>query len=115
MTSPARLCGFYGFLSKDWSINCFIKLGFTQQCSEIWYFNTVNTRKNCFVKCMKAWIFNEPFVDKNGNLNSCLECDEELSGPVFKFYAGRTRRNSGIHSEIDRPSDEIYNITHCYY
>ena len=64
---------------------------------------------------MLSWIMNEPNVDKDGNLNKCLNCDEVISGPVFKYYSGRTRRNSGIKSEIDRPSDQIYNITHCYY
>lgn len=64
---------------------------------------------------MKSWIMNEPNVDEEGNLNKCLNCDEVISGPVFKYYSGRTRRNSGIKSEIDRPSDQIYNMTQCYY
>jgi len=115
LTAPVRKCGAFGVLSKTWSLDCLSKLGFTKPCAEIWYFNTVNTRKKCFGICMWAWITNEPNVDENGNLNSCLQCDEDQSGPVFKYYSGRTRRNSGIHSEIDRPSDDIYNITHCYF
>ena len=51
----------------------------------------------------------------DGKLNACLQCDEDKSGPVFKFFAGRTRRNSGIKSEIDRPEDQVYNMTQCYY
>jgi hypothetical protein len=90
-------------------------IGFTKQCSEIWYFNTVNTRKECFYICMKSWAIGEKNVDENGNLNKCLQCDEDKSGPVFKYYSGRTRRNSGIFSEIDRPGDSIYNMTQCYY
>lgn len=115
LTDPVRKCGAKGFLSKTWSMNCLLDLGFTESCAEIWYYNTVNTRKECFSICMWAWITNEPYVDKDGNLNPCMQCDEDKSGPVFKYYSGRTRRNSGIHSEIDRPSDEIYNITHCYF
>lgn len=64
---------------------------------------------------MKSWATGEPNVDEDGNLNECLQCDEDKSGPVFKYYSGRTRRNSGIRSEIDRPSDSIYNMTQCYY
>ena len=115
LTAPVRKCGMKGFVNKNWSLNCLKDLGLTDSCSEIWYFNTVNTRKKCFDICMWSWFINEPNVDDKGNLNTCLQCDEDLSGPVFKYYSGRTRRNSGIHSEIDRPSDEIYNITHCYY
>lgn len=115
LTAPVRACGAKGFVSKDWAMNCLLSLGFTKPCADIWYYNTVNTRKDCFTECMWAWISGEPYVDDKGNLNKCLQCDEDLSGPVFKYYSGRTRRNSGIHSEIDRPSDEIYNITHCYF
>lgn len=41
----------------------------------------------------------------DGHLNPCLQCDEDKSGTLFKYYSGRTRRNSGIKSEIDRPED----------
>ncbi len=58
---------------------------------------------------------NKPNTNSDGTLNSCLQCDEDKSGPVFKFFSGRSRRNSGIKSEIDRPNDQIYNMTHCYY
>lgn len=115
LTAPVRKCGAFGVLSKEMSMNCLLDLGFTHPCAEIWYYNTVNTKKHCFNVCMEAWILDEPYVDKNGNLNSCMQCDEDYSGPVFKYYSGRTRRNSGIHSEIDRPSDQIYNIIHCYF
>ena len=53
---------------------------------------------------MWSWITGEANI-VNGKLNKCLQCDEDKSGPIFKWYAGRTRRNSGIHSEIDRPED----------
>ena len=36
-------------------------------------------------------------------LNSCIQCDECYSGPVFQKYSGRTRRNTGIVSAIRRP------------
>jgi hypothetical protein len=62
-----------------------------------------------------SYLKNEPFVKPDGTLNDCLQCDEDKSGPIFKYESGRTRRNSGIKSEIDRPVDEIYKMDHCYY
>ena len=92
-----------------------IDIGFTTQCAEIWLYNTKNTREKCFGVCIWAWIMNIPFTKPDGSLNDCLQCDEDNSGPVFKYFSGRTRRNSGIRSEIDRPTDQIYPMDHCYY
>ena len=44
---------------------------------------------------MWSLLINQPFVI-NGHLNKCLQCDEDISGPIFKYESGRTRRNSGI-------------------
>lgn len=74
----------------------------------------MNTKKHCGFVCIIATIMKTRFVI-DGKLNKCLQCDEDISGPIFKYESGRTRRNSGIKSEIDRPVDEIYNLTHCYY
>lgn len=54
------------------------------------------------------------FQWENGEyrLNSCLQCDECRSGPIFQKFAGRTRRGSGIESAILRP-DEV-EIDHSY-
>ena len=46
-------------------------------------------------------------------LNACLQCDECKSGPKFKKIAGRTRRNSGIRSAIERPGFKP--LQHNYY
>ena len=115
LTKPTRKCGMLGSVSEKLAFDCLLEIGFTSQCAQIWLFNTINTRKNCFGVCIIAWILNEPFTNPDGSLNNCLQCDEDKSGPVFKYFSGRTRRNSGIRSEIDRPTDEVYNITHCYY
>mmetsp|Transcript_2667 Transcript_2667/g.3098 ORF Transcript_2667/g.3098 Transcript_2667/m.3098 type:complete len:323 (-) Transcript_2667:1958-2926(-) len=45
----------------------------------------------------------EQYEDGQYRLNACLQCDECRSGPVFQKIAGRTRRNSGLRSEIERP------------
>lgn len=59
---------------------------------------------------MKDWILKTPDI-VDGKLNPCLECDETKSGPIFKYYSGRTRRNSGIVSSIPRPASQMYNMT----
>ena len=54
-----------------------------------------------------------PNKEEDCNLNDCLQCDEDVSGPVFVALAGRTRRNSGIVStNIARPCDDIAEIRH---
>ena len=115
MTAPVTKCGMLTTFSNSKAKKCLINIGFTSSCAEIWLYNTINTRKNCFSVCMWAWATNKPHTGPDGSLNTCLQCDEDKSGPIFKYFSGRSRRNSGISSEIDRPTDTIYNITHCYY
>jgi len=62
-----------------------------------------------------AWITDEPNNCPDGSLNDCLQCDEDESGPNFQFFSGRTRRNSGIHSAIDRPDEDVAELEHCYW
>ena len=40
--------------------------------------------------------------------------DEDESGAVFKAYAGRTRRNTGLASTICRPCAEVRPLVHAY-
>lgn len=115
LTEPVRKCGFLGIISSKLDYNCIRDIGFSDQCAQIWLYNTENTKKDCFWTCMLSWIRNEPFNKPDGSLNDCLQCDEDESGPVFKYYSGRTRRNSGIKSSIYRPPEQFYNMTHCYY
>ena len=114
LTRPVRKCGLKHFASHKKMWQCIKKLGFTDACTQVWYWNTLNTKKHCGAVCMLSLFLRRPFVI-NGHLNKCLQCDEDISGPIFKYESGRTRRNSGIKSEIDRPSDQVYNMTHCYY
>ena len=106
LTKPIRKCSRTVWL-KNYTMRCYKNLGFTHECAETWYYNAMNTAKKCFFVCMKSWMLNEKFNVANGELNNCLKCDEEISGPVFKFSAGRTRRNSGLKSAISRPDEEI--------
>ncbi len=114
LTTPVRRCSALVWF-KPWSSNCLEDLGFTPPCAETWYYNAKNTAHECLWPCIDSWIRKEPFNKSDGSLNDCLAGDEERSGPVFQYVAGRTRRNSGIESSIDRPEDEVYSIVHDYY
>ena len=117
LTNPGRRCGLIGIFSPKLGLECFAKIGFTMPCAYIWMRDAQNTRKFCFDICMKDLIEHVPnnVPPNSTNLNPCLECDEVKSGPVFKKVAGRTRRDSGIKSAINRPAASVYQITHYYY
>lgn len=115
LTEPIRKCAMKTVLSKRWARNCIVAVGFTETCADIWLYNSINTRKECFLICLKSWIIGEPNNKPDGSLNDCLRCDEDKSGPVFKYFSGRTRRNSGIGSAIKRPGSQIYKMNHCYF
>lgn len=102
---------------------CMMEIGFTEACAETWAYNAENTTQSCTLTCIETYGLmnlitgteNVPNVDEDGNLNPCILCDEMISGPGFQYAAGRTRRSSGIVSEIDRPSNEIYTVPHDYF
>ena len=94
---------------------CLKDLGFSDECSKVWQYNIAHTKEVCFGVCIWSWITNEPFNKPDGSLNDCIQCDEDKSGPNFKYFSGRTRRNSGIPSAIHRPPETIFNMTHCYW
>ena len=115
LTAPVRSCGLKHPLSAAKNLKCLLDLGFTNACAAIWFDNEKNTKKNCFVDCIVD--LNKPY---NGPpparvLNSCLQCDEDKSGPVFKAVARRTRRSSGLSSAIYRPPSTIFECDHYYY
>ena len=113
--------------SKRWSLAdkkaCMEQIGFTEPCAEAWAYNAQHTASSCLAVCVRTYgLMNllqgtesVPPSDAQGNLNACLECDEIMSGPGFQYSAGRTRRDSGIISEIDRPSDQVYEVPHDYF
>jgi hypothetical protein len=111
LTAPVRRCG---MMTSTANLECLAALGFSEACARIWFFNTQNTRRECFAVCVRAWASDEPSTHADGTLNDCLQCDEDRSGPVFKAVAGRTRRNSGIPSSIQRPDDEMAHVVHDY-
>jgi len=114
LTDDTRMCGFLGSVSHLLMRDCLLALGFSMPCVTIWEFNIINTKRECLEVCLLSYITGEPNNKPDGSLNDCLQCDEDKSGPNFKYFSGRTRRNSGIPSAINRPDDQVYDMEHCY-
>ena len=79
--------------------NCLKKIGFSDECAKIWQYNIKNTRSNCFEVCLISWITNEPLNKPDGSLNDCIQCDEDISGPNFKYFSG-ILKNSKIINKL---------------
>jgi len=96
------------------AFQCFKALGFTDGCASIWLFNVLNTfqTEDCRQLCLAYLQSGDP---PNGDppectIAPCLQCDEQYSGPTFLKYAGRTRRNSGLLSNVARPCSDLVRI-----
>ena len=122
LVSPARQCARRAGLKRK--KQCFQEgIGFTPYCAESWAYNALHTRQECLGTCIADYgLFNLIFgrypganVDETGQLRPCLQCDENMSGAGFKYSAGRTRRNSGIESGIERGESEKFPVDHFSY
>lgn len=89
---------------------CIERLGFSHPCAQIWAYDARQTGDNFMLNCMLDYHYNEP----DGSLSKCLQEDEDISGPMFKAIAGRTRRNTGIANSICRPCSEVQPVEHIY-
>jgi hypothetical protein len=113
LTQPVRQCALDHFAGTQAEHTaCLMRLGFDEACASIWYYNTIHTRSLCIEPCLAA--LNAPYHLPNGDLNACLQCDEDQSGAVFKALAGRTRRNSGLANAMCRPRSEARPLDHDY-
>jgi len=111
--APVTQCGIDNLAGPmEAHLECLAALGFTPVCAQIWYYNTVNTRSKCAKTCFP--LIDAPYHTPDGALNECLQCDEDLSGPIFKKVAGRTRRNTGLASSLCRPCSEVHPLLHQY-
>ena len=108
LTMVSRWCAVASLISEKLGTKCMKHfVGFTDDCNDCWMENIKCDRKNCKWICLWSLIRNEPYVDKDGKLNSCLQCDEDKCGPDFKACAGANRRRSCIASDIMRDQDLI--------
>ena len=58
LTRPIRKCGVKYFHSKGQMKHCIKKLGFSDACAQVWYWNTINTKKHCAITCIWALLTN---------------------------------------------------------
>lgn len=99
LTREVRMCALMFLASKTMASNCLTRIGFTTECRHAWLENIQETVKHCFGTCIIEWF--SPLTENN----TCIACDEQVSGKLFLRLAGRTRRNSGFTSEIDRAGE----------
>jgi len=123
LTAPVRSC------TKNIGLvairDCLTKnVGLTKECAEAWAYDSSNTKFFCTLTCIKDYGLENIVLSNftslpdnlpNGSLRPCIECDEDMSGAGFKYGAGRTRRNSGIVSSIEREKGEIANVDQSLY
>ena len=113
LTAPVRACGLMPSVDGgNADVTCLEQLGFDLPCAQAWAYDTNNTRNVCIGTCLTT--LNDPYNLPDGALSPCIECDEVMSGPVFKSVAGRTRRNSGLPNAICRPCDQVQPLVHDY-
>jgi hypothetical protein len=115
-TEPVRGCAASNLGGPVEDVDACIQqeVGFTPPCARAWAYNAINDGERCREICLNSMLLLEPYNLEDGSLNDCLQCDEDVSGAVFKAIAGRTRRNSGLASAICRPCDTVWRIDHQY-
>ncbi len=115
-TDPIRNCASENLGAPVEDVDACIQgaVGFSPPCARAWAYNTLNDAEHCREICLISMLDLEPYNQQDGSLNSCLQCDEDVSGSVFKATAGRTRRNSGLPSAICRPCETVWRIDHNY-
>ena len=124
LTTPVRRCASKWFFPDTRIKACLMEeVGFTDRCADAWLYNILHTRDVCFDICVEEYGWGNLILGRfpaqhnlsSGALTRCVQCDEERSGPGFKYAAGRTRRNSGIVSAIQRGTHEIQAVDHTQY
>lgn len=114
-TNAIKNCLLLTLFSSNYATACLIRLGFTDPCIDIWLYSVKNSIRKCFLPCFKTLITGESNYIDDGSMNDCLQCHENESRIIFKYYAGRTRMNSGILTSITWTGEFLYNMTHCYF
>eukprot|EP01064_Diplonema_japonicum_P028362 TRINITY_DN433_c0_g1_i1.p2 TRINITY_DN433_c0_g1~~TRINITY_DN433_c0_g1_i1.p2 ORF type:complete len:240 (+),score=67.92 TRINITY_DN433_c0_g1_i1:1442-2161(+) len=117
LTDPIRQCGMEHLENMTATLDCIIRnTNLTRPCATIFNYNTFYTKSKCLTPCMKAYFEHTPNnLPPDNHLNPCLQCDEDNGGPIFKLYAGRNRRDSGLNSSIIRPASQVFRVIHDYY
>ena len=111
-TQAGKICATKGLFNEQKGLECYMELGLTKECAKIWNYDGIYDGKVCGATCA-----GDITAPNNGpppacEINECLQCDEENAGPIFSSFGGRTRRRSGLQSEIIRPCESIARIFH---
>jgi hypothetical protein len=106
-TTAGKVCATKALHNAQKGQECYESLGLTPECAKIWNFDGIFDGQTCMTSCVAH--LNDP---NNGpapqcTLNACLQCDEDKAGPIFSQFAARTRRRSGLVSEIIRDCSSI--------
>jgi len=115
LASIGTACQTKGILNSfDAAVSCYMDIGFTEACAVIWVHNGFYTGEKCGPVCVKRTVSGFPNNSPapTCRLQDCLQCDEDMSGPIFQKVAGRSRRRSGLLSMIARPCDSILAVEH---
>jgi hypothetical protein len=94
-------------------LKCYMDYGFTEACATIWIYGSLNTYAEC-PSCLTFGLQDLPnnLEPPTCYLAECIQCDEDESGPIFKEYAARTRRGSGLLTAIVRNCTSIPRLVH---
>ena len=111
-TQAGKICATKGIFNEEKGLQCYMDIGLTKECAKIWNYDGIYDGGVCGATCM-----GDITSDNNGpppmcELSKCLQCDEEKAGPLFSQFAARTRRRSGLRSEIVRNCSSIARIQH---
>lgn len=106
-TTAGKACATKGLANATNGQACYESLGLTPECAKIWNYDGIFDGSACLKPCTANL-----FAPNNGPppacaLSPCLECDEVEAGPLFSSFGGRTRRRSGLLSEIVRNCSSI--------
>ena len=111
-TSAGKICATKGLFNDSAGLKCYEDIGLTHECAKIWNYDGIYDGEVCGDICVKNLQAPNNGPPPECALNDCLQCDEDKAGPVFSAFAGRTRRRSGLLSEIVRSCSSIAHIEH---
>jgi len=106
-TTGGKICATKGLLDVAAGQKCYESLGLTTECARIWNYDGIYDGQTCLKSCISHLTDTNNGPAPECALNPCLQCDEDKAGPIFSAFAARTRRRSGLLSEIIRPCDTI--------
>jgi hypothetical protein len=109
LTRESVACAYrYLAFGRKEAERCVHAIGFSTPCSTCWVDNIACTATHCRSLCLRERLLNGANNTPSGKLSPCLACDEEHCGAPFIKCAGANRRRSGITSDIDRDSGDIW-------